>query len=193
MCIPSFISVVELHECRFVIILYLAILVHSCFFYGSCGFFHSGHCGTPKHETRSRACTVDLQPLCSKLLIVKHLLQASLPVTTYCQTENKLAEISSSLRQSELIQKDYSQSKLIIKSADLTEDGYPRTLNSCNPSDNVIKTSAKVTRQAAEITWGWSRLGNDNGIERGNPKHRRLPEGAGSIWNQPITRRFNKQ
>jgi len=46
------------------------------------------------------------------------MLQASLPVTTYCCTENKLAEISSSLRQSEKIQKDYSQSKLVIKSAD---------------------------------------------------------------------------
>jgi len=44
-------------------------------------------------------------------------LQASLPVTTYCSTENKLAEISSSLRQPEQIQKDYSQPKLIIKSA----------------------------------------------------------------------------
>jgi len=27
---------------------------------------------------------------------------------------------------------------------------------------------------------------------RGNSEHRRLPEGAGSIWNQPITRWFNK-
>ena len=80
------------------------------------------------------------------------MLQASLPVTTYCRTENKLAEISSSLRQSELIKKDYSHLKLIIKSADLTEDGYPRTLTSSRPSDNVIKTSAEVTRQAAEIT-----------------------------------------
>jgi len=80
------------------------------------------------------------------------LLQASLPVTSYCRTENKLSELSSSLRQSELIKKDYSQSKLIIKSADLTEDGYPRTLTSSRPSDNVIKTSAEVTRQAAEIT-----------------------------------------
>ena len=79
-------------------------------------------------------------------------LQASLPVTTYCCTENKLAEISSGLRQPEQIQKDYSQSKLIIKSADLTEYGYPRTLTSSYPSDNVIKTSAEVTRQAAEIT-----------------------------------------
>jgi len=80
------------------------------------------------------------------------LLQASLPVTSYCRTENKLSELSSSLRQSELIKKDYSQSKLIIKSADLTEDGYSRTLTSSRPSDNVIKTSAEVTRQAAEIT-----------------------------------------
>jgi len=56
------------------------------------------------------------------------------------------------VRQSELIQKDYSQSKLIIKSADLTEDGYPRTLTSSRPSDNVIETSAEVTRQAADIT-----------------------------------------
>jgi len=80
------------------------------------------------------------------------LLQASLPVTTYYCTENKLAEISSSLRQQEQIQKYYSQSKLIIKSADLTDNGCPRTLTSSHPSDNVIKTPAEVTRQAAEIT-----------------------------------------
>jgi len=79
-------------------------------------------------------------------------LQASLPVTTYCCTENKLAKISSSLRQPEQIQKDYSQSKLIVESADLTENGYPGTLTSSHPSDNVIKTSVEVTRQAAEIT-----------------------------------------
>jgi len=77
-----------------------------------------------------------------------------LPVTTYYCTENKLAEISSSLRQPEQIQKYYSQSKLIIKSADLTENGYPRTITSSHPSDNVIKTSAEVTRQAAVITRG---------------------------------------
>jgi len=41
---------------------------------------------------------------------------------------------------------------LIIKSADLTEDGYPRTMTSSHPSDNVIKTSVEVPRQAAEIT-----------------------------------------
>jgi len=81
------------------------------------------------------------------------MLQASLPVTTYCCTENKVAEISSSLRQPEQIQKDYGQSKLIIKSADLTENGYPRTLTSSHPSDNIIKTSAEVTRQAVEIPW----------------------------------------
>jgi len=65
------------------------------------------------------------QSLQIKYLVV---LQASLPVTTYCWTENKLAEISSSLRQPEQIQKDYSQSKLIIKSTDLIKNGYPRTL-----------------------------------------------------------------
>ena len=100
----------------------------------------------------------------------KEVLQVSLPVTTYCWTENKLAEISSSLRQPEQIQKDYSQSKLIIKSADLTENDYPSTLTSSQPSHNVIKTSAEVTRQAAEITWGWSRLGNDDGIEGETPR-----------------------
>jgi len=66
----------------------------------------------------------------------------NLPVTTHCWTENKLADISSSLRQSELIQKDYSQSKLIIKSTD--------------PKDNVIKTSAKSqdeSQDTSEITW----------------------------------------
>jgi len=41
-------------------------------------------------------------------------LQASLPVTIRRCTENKLAEISSRLRQPEQIQKDYSQSKLTI-------------------------------------------------------------------------------
>jgi len=81
------------------------------------------------------------------------MLQASLPVTTFCCTENKFAEISSSLRQPEQIQEDYSQSKLIIKSPDLIKNGYPRTLTSSSPSDNVIKTSAEVTRQAAEITF----------------------------------------
>jgi len=80
------------------------------------------------------------------------LLQASLPVTTHRCTENKLVEISSSLKQPEQIQKDYSQSKLIIKSADLTENGYPRTLTSSHPSDNVTKTSAEVTRRAMAIT-----------------------------------------
>jgi len=68
------------------------------------------------------------------------MLQASLPITTYYCTEIQLAKISSSLRQPEQIQKDYSQSKLIIKSADLTENGYPRTLTSSHQSDNVIKT-----------------------------------------------------
>jgi len=80
------------------------------------------------------------------------LLKASLHVTTYCCSENKLAEISSSLRQPEQIQKHYSQSKLVIKSADLTENSYPRTLTSTHPRDNVTKTSAEVTRQAVEIT-----------------------------------------
>jgi len=79
-------------------------------------------------------------------------LQASLPATTYYCTENKLAEIPSSLRQPEQIQKDCSQSKLIIKSADLTENGYPRTLTSSHPSDNVTKTSAEVTRRTMAIT-----------------------------------------
>ena len=71
------------------------------------------------------------------------MLQASLPVTTYYCTENKLAEIPSSLRQPEQIQKDYSQSKLIIRSADLTDNGYPRTLTSSQPSDNVIKNVSR--------------------------------------------------
>ena len=109
----------------------------------------------------------------------KVVLQASLPVTTYYWTENQLSEISSSLRQPEQIQKDYIQSKLIIKSVDLTENGYPKTLTSGHPSDNVIKTSAEVTRQAAEITWGWSRLGNDDGIAGENPsteKHLKVLE-----------------
>jgi len=61
MYIWSFISVVELHECRFVIILYLAILVHFVFLRFVWIFPHSGHCRTTRHETRFRACTVDLQ------------------------------------------------------------------------------------------------------------------------------------
>ena len=66
---------------------------------------------------------------CAWKRLVAIVLQANLPVTTYCWTENKPAEISSGLRQPEQIQKDYSQSKPIIKSAD--------------PKDSVIKTSAK--------------------------------------------------
>jgi len=73
-------------------------------------------------------------PVNNYISVALLMLQASLPVTTYCWTENKLAEISSSLRQSELIQKDYSQSKIqkdyskskqikIIKSTDSTENG----------------------------------------------------------------------
>jgi len=56
------------------------------------------------------------QPISSKTVFyaVKLLLQASLPVTTPHFTENKLVEISSSLKQPEQIQKDYNQSKLII-------------------------------------------------------------------------------
>ena len=80
------------------------------------------------------------------------MIQARLPVTTYYSTENKLAEISSSLRQPEQIQKDYSHSKPIIKSDALTENGYPRTLTSSHPSDNVTKTSVEVTRRAIAIT-----------------------------------------
>jgi len=68
-------------------------------------------------------------------------LQASLPVTTYYCAEDGLAAISSSLRRPEQIQKDSSQSKLIIKSADLTKSGYPGTLTSSRPSDSVIRTS----------------------------------------------------
>jgi len=78
-------------------------------------------------------------------------LQASLPVTTYYCAEDGLAAISSSLRRPEQIQKDSSQSKLIIKSADLTKSGYPGTLTSSRPSDSVIRTSGGVAGQAAEI------------------------------------------
>jgi len=109
----------------------------------------------PTHDCKRWACLV--------------LLQASLPVTTYYCTENKLAEMSSNLRQPEQIKKDYSQSKLVIRSAELTENSYPRTLTSSHPSDNVIKTSAEVTRQAVEITWCWSRPGNNDGTNRENP------------------------
>ena len=71
------------------------------------------------------------------------MLQASLPVTTYYCTESKLAETSSSLRQPEQIQKDYTQSKLVIKSADLTENGYPRTLTSSHPVTTSLKRQQK--------------------------------------------------
>ena len=70
-------------------------------------------------------------------------LQASLPTTTCYCTENKLAERSASVKQPGQIQKDYSRSKPIIESADLTENGYPRTTTSSHPNDNVIKTLAK--------------------------------------------------
>jgi len=73
-------------------------------------------------------------------------LQASLPVTTYYCTENKLAEMSSGLRQPEQIQKDYSQSKLVIKSAELTENSYPKTLTSSHPSDNVSRSHKTSSR-----------------------------------------------
>jgi len=86
-----------------------------------------------------------------------------LPVTTYCRTENKLAEISSSLRQSELIQKDYSQSKLIIKSADLTEDGYPRTLTSSRPSDNVSRSHKTSSRNHMKLITTRKRWRNRKG------------------------------
>jgi len=71
------------------------------------------------------------------------MLQASLPATTYYCTENKLAERPASLKLPAQIQKDYSQSKPIIESPDLIENGYPRTITSSHPKDNVIKTSAK--------------------------------------------------
>jgi len=70
----------------------------------------------------------------------------SLPVTTYYCTKNKLAEISSSLRQPEQIQKDYSQSKLVIKSADLTENSYPRTLPQVTP----VTTSSKRQQKSQD-------------------------------------------
>ena len=97
-------------------------------------------------------------------------LQACLPVTTRRCTENKLVKISSSLKQLEQIQKkDYSQSKLIVKSADLTENGYPRTLTSSHPSGNVTKTSAEVTRRAVAITWCGSRSEKDDETKGENP------------------------
>jgi len=46
-----------------------------------------------------------------------------LPVATCYCTENKLDETFASLKQPGQIQKDYSQSKSIIESADLTEHG----------------------------------------------------------------------
>jgi len=70
-------------------------------------------------------------------------LQANLPATTCYCTENKLAERSASLKQQGQIQKDCSQSKPITESADLTENGYPRTITSSHPNEEVIKTSAK--------------------------------------------------
>jgi len=100
------------------------------------------------------------------------LLQASLPVTTYCCTENKLAEISSSLRQPEQIQKDYSQSKLIIKSDDLTENSYPRTLTSSYPSDNVSRSHKTSSRNHVRLITTRKRWRN----RRGKPKHLKVLE-----------------
>jgi len=75
------------------------------------------------------------------------MLQASLPATTYYCTENKLAERYSSLRKPEQNQKDYSQSKVIIESADLTKNGYPRTITSSHPSDNVKRQQKSQDKQ----------------------------------------------
>jgi len=66
------------------------------------------------------------------------LLQASLPVTTHYCTENKLAEKPATLKQPGQIQKGYSHSKVIIKSAD--------------PKDNVIKTSAKSQDESQDTS-----------------------------------------
>jgi len=67
-----------------------------------------------RKRTKQRTCTDNPTNESDEML------QANLPASTCYCTENKLAEISSILRQPEQIQKDYSQSKLIIKSADLT-------------------------------------------------------------------------
>jgi len=64
------------------------------------------------------------------------LLQASCLQQLYC-IENKLVEKLTSLKQPEQIQKGYSQSKFIIKSAD--------------PKDNVIKNVSK-SQGTSEIT-----------------------------------------
>jgi len=68
------------------------------------------------------------------------MLQASCLQQLYC-IENKLAERLTTLKLPGQIQKSYSQSKLIIKSAD--------------PKDNVIKTLAKSqdeSQDTSEIT-----------------------------------------
>jgi len=66
------------------------------------------------------------------------MLHASLPVANYYCTENKLAERLTSLKQPVQIQKGYSQSKPIIKSAD--------------PNNNVIETSAKSQDESQDTS-----------------------------------------
>jgi len=92
------------------------------------------------------------------------LLQASFPVTTHCWTENKLAEISSSLRQSELIQKvTANQNWLLSQLTRLktTSLERPPQVTIKTTSLNVSKVTRRVTRHKQK-----SHVANTT---RGNP------------------------
>jgi len=41
---------------------------------------------------------------------------------------------------------------LIIKSADLTDNGYPRETTSSHPNDNVIETTAKSQDESQDTS-----------------------------------------
>jgi len=89
-------------------------------------------------------------------------LQASCLQQLSC-VENKLAERLTSLKQPGQIQKGYSQSKPIIKSADSEE--------------NVTKTSAKSQDESKDTSKNHM-LPDHNQV---NPEHQDLPEGSGSV------------
>jgi len=109
-----------------------------------------------------------------------------LPVTTYCWTENKLAEISSSLKQPGQIQKKITanQNQLSsqltwLKTAILEQLPQVALVAESLERQQSHKTSIRNHMMLIMIRW--------------NPEHRRLPEDSGSIWNQPIIGLFSEQ
>jgi len=47
--------------------------------------------------------------------------------------------------------------------------------------DQEINTTGNAQKEHELITSGWK------------PNYQQTPEGSGSLWNQPITRRFSKK